>query len=278
MVRFTLVFLFAALAVHHAAGDLAEGCQGDKDCEDFVNDLKGSVIQCARCLGKNQCRSWGRCDAGVRKIKAVKDSNGDPDHLCHLSHWMHYSSMQRRCGECLMSKNWEAVNRAAAQAGKNAGICNGCSSPLFPGGCGRNVPTSRTISGNLHLANIGDRTFYNNGWLGYTGIGNRVEGFTLTWVGVDNNACRLEYMAHVANQGDTAWISEDQYVGTKGLGRAIEGLRIRLAGSCANALGVRYQCHLANRGNTAWRQNGEFCGTVGEGRALEAFRVEIYNK
>ena len=137
---------------------------------------------------------------------------------------------------------------------------------------------STQIRGNLHLANIGDRVFYNSGWLGYTGISNRVEGFSLSLPQVSSSECSMQYMVHVANKGDTQWYSENQYAGTKGEGLSIEGLKIRLTGSCTSSYGIKYKCHLANVGDTSWVQDGGYCGTTGQGRPLEAFRVELYRK
>lgn len=141
-----------------------------------------------------------------------------------------------------------------------------------------NQPSSTKILGKLHIANVGDREFSNSGWMGYTGISSRVEGFTLSLPGMSDHSCRLKYMVHVANRGDTAWVSESAYAGTKGKGLSIEGLRIRLEGSCQGSWGVRYKCHLANLGDTAWARDGAYCGTTGQGRPLEAFQVQMYRK
>jgi hypothetical protein len=125
----------------------------------------------------------------------------------------------------------------------------------------------------VNVSGHGDVPARGSHWIGNPGEG-RIEGFQLTPVPQD---LTLEYMAHVANQGDTPWVSQG-YIGTHGLNRAIEGFAVRLTGDARYRYDLTYQGYLHDRGQTQPYTDGAYCGTRGEGRAVEALKITITRK
>jgi uncharacterized protein YjdB len=85
----------------------------------------------------------------------------------------------------------------------------------------------------------------------------------------------LEYFAHVQEIGDTAWVSQGDFVGTRGQGKRLEGFAIRVAGKDAREYNVYYSAHVQDVGDTVEYKNGDFCGTRGEAKRVEAIFIRL---
>ena len=111
--------------------------------------------------------------------------------------------------------------------------------------------------------------------------GHALEGFQLTLVDAtgqkpNGGGVSLEYMAHLAEVGDTAWAVEGSFCGTRGQSRRVEGFAVRLAGPNAKFYKVRYMAHFEGiSSDTGFFENGQFCGTRGENRRLEGMYVTV---
>jgi uncharacterized protein YjdB len=126
----------------------------------------------------------------------------------------------------------------------------------------------------VHIENTGDVSGNDNQWLGTKSQSLRLEGFSITPASFSDDF-HLEYMAHVQDVGDTAWVSQGQFVGTTGQGKRLEGFAIRVVGKEASEYTVYYAAHVQDVGDTTLYQNGQFCGTRGESKRVEAIFVKL---
>src|SRR5918994_1673972 len=130
------------------------------------------------------------------------------------------------------------------------------------------------LRGFVHIQERGNWPLRQNVFAGTRGQALRLEGFQLNFdppiPGVG-----MEYMAHIQEQGDTAWYKGGNFVGTTGQGRRLEGFAIRLTGPSANYYRVSYMAHIQEQGDTAWYQAGAFCGTRGQARRVEGILVSV---
>lgn len=133
------------------------------------------------------------------------------------------------------------------------------------------------IRGLVHLQGIGDVTQPRMKFAGTRGQSRRLEGFQLS-LDPKIPGVNLEYMAHLADMGDTTFIPEGQFVGTRGQSRRLEGFAIRLTGPNAPNFHVFYMAHLQSTGDTGVFSDGQFCGTRGQAQRVEGMRVWVRKK
>jgi endonuclease/exonuclease/phosphatase family metal-dependent hydrolase len=126
-----------------------------------------------------------------------------------------------------------------------------------------------------HIQDIGDVTYSDGVWAGRRGEALRIEGFSLQ-PKIPNLG--FSYMAHIANQGDTAWVPENTYVGTRGQNKAVEGFAIKLTGTAADQYSLTYRAHIQDRGDTAFVNAGDFCGNRGIGKRVEAMWIQLQKR
>jgi len=108
-------------------------------------------------------------------------------------------------------------------------------------------------------------TAYGQQLAGTRGQSRRLEAFTI-------HGADLEYMAHIANKGDTHWHRNGQQVGHQG-GERIEGFAVRLVGHAASQFDVKYFGHVEGSGDSPVGSNGAFVGTKGQSKRLEGLAV-----
>ena len=156
--------------------------------------------------------------------------------------------------------------------------------------------TTREEPGLLKIQTIvwehGTPTFKEGQWAGTKGMSATLEGFSVE-MSRPIPGVVLEYMAHIQDKGDTAWVTEGTLLRGKpedyklAIGpfkidarppQRVEGVAFRLTGPNANQYDIWYRGHLQSRGDTDWFKNGEFCGTRGESRRLEAFQLILSRK
>jgi len=128
-----------------------------------------------------------------------------------------------------------------------------------------------------HVQDIGDvsKSGSKGLYLGTTGQNRRLEGFQLQFATLIPGL-QLEYMAHLANFGDTRWTAAGSFCGTRGQRRQVEGVAFRLSGQVASHYKLKYRANLAGTGLTAYStENGQFIGTRGQSRRLEGFEISI---
>lgn len=136
---------------------------------------------------------------------------------------------------------------------------------------------SPTLKGVVHLQDIGDMLLYDGAWAGTKGQSRRLEGFSVQITpGVEGLG--LQYMAHLQDTADTAWVNEGEFCGTRGQSRRLEGFAFRLTGPEAGNFDIFYQGHLQDSADTGVFSNGAFCGTRGQARRCEAIKVWIVAK
>ncbi|CAD5981830.1 Protein containing ChW-repeats [Planktothrix tepida] len=129
----------------------------------------------------------------------------------------------------------------------------------------------------VHLQGLGDRIFTAREYAGTRGQGRRLEALQIN-IDPPIAGLSLRYMAHIANVGDTPWISEGQLVGERGKNRQIEGFIIELTGPQAPNYTVFYTAHIQNKGDVPVCTNGQYCGTKGQGLRVEGIKVWIEAK
>ncbi|MEO0338387.1 MAG: hypothetical protein AAF242_04160 [Bacteroidota bacterium] len=129
----------------------------------------------------------------------------------------------------------------------------------------------------VHLQNRGDLHFKEGDLAGTRGQARRLEGFQVQMTDAPEGL-EIEYMAHIANLGDTPWNEAGIFVGTRGKALALEGIAIRLKGPLAPKYNVKYKVHMAGIGDSRWTINGAYCGTRGQARRIEAIIVDVQPK
>ena len=129
----------------------------------------------------------------------------------------------------------------------------------------------------VHIAERGDRTFFQYSFAGTRGQGLSLEGFQVDFA-PPVEGLGMEYMAHLAETGDTPWVQGGNFVGTRGQARRLEGFAIRLTGTQAPYYDVGYMAHLAETGDTIFYKNGQFCGTRGQARGVQGIEVRVVPK
>ena len=117
---------------------------------------------------------------------------------------------------------------------------------------------------------------YDRLWAGEKERSRLLEGFEL-YLDSGVKDLDIEYMGHLQNKGDTAWIR-----------RVLRDLRQGWPpggfcdppdrGAAAGRYDVFYQAVLDGTGETAVCANGEFCGTRGESRGCLAMKIWIRQK
>jgi len=128
-----------------------------------------------------------------------------------------------------------------------------------------------------HVQSYGDLVGAQEQWVGTMGLASRLEGFSVEFKPPIPDL-GLEYMAHLANIGDTPWVAAPAFVGTRGEARRAEGFAARVTGANASHYDVFYQCHMQGIGNSPILTGPDFCGTRGEARRIEALRIWIVAK
>jgi hypothetical protein len=114
---------------------------------------------------------------------------------------------------------------------------------------------------------------YGNAFAGTKGQHRALEGFS---IGVAQPGLHVEYMAHIADRGDSQWHRDGQHVG-RGSSR-IEGFAVRLSGPASRRYNVKYYAHVADIGDTAVGANGSYVGTKGQRKQVEGMAVWIEPK
>ena len=129
----------------------------------------------------------------------------------------------------------------------------------------------------VHIQGIGDREFGAREFAGTRGQSKGIEGFGVEFVQPIPDV-QLEYMAHLADVGDTPWVASGKFIGTRGENRRMEGFAIRLTGSAADRYQVCYAAHIQNVGDSPTLSNGQYCGTRQKSLKIEALKVWIEPK
>eukprot|EP00931_Biecheleriopsis_adriatica_P073098 TRINITY_DN47454_c0_g1_i1.p1 TRINITY_DN47454_c0_g1~~TRINITY_DN47454_c0_g1_i1.p1 ORF type:complete len:510 (-),score=81.78 TRINITY_DN47454_c0_g1_i1:275-1804(-) len=114
-------------------------------------------------------------------------------------------------------------------------------------------------------------------WCGTKGESRRLEGLQINFLNMPEIEADLEYMAHLQDTGDTAWVQGGHFLGTRGESRRLEGFAVRFKpGSRSSEIyALQYRCHVQNIGDGEWCQEGQFAGTRGQALRLEAFQIEL---
>lgn len=84
----------------------------------------------------------------------------------------------------------------------------------------------------------------------------------------------LEYMAHVADDGDQSWLP----AGTPTSARWHQGMAFRLTGPLSQYYSVRYRVNMKEIGQSGYLADGVFCGTRGEYRPITQLLVEVIRR
>ena len=129
----------------------------------------------------------------------------------------------------------------------------------------------------VHIQGIGDREFGAREFAGTRGQSKGIEGFGVEFIQPIPDV-QLEYMAHLADVGDTPWVASGKFIGTRGENRRMEGFAIRLTGSAADRYQVCYAAHIQNVGDSPTLSNGQYCGTRQKSLKIEALKVWIEPK
>ena len=129
----------------------------------------------------------------------------------------------------------------------------------------------------VHIQGIGDREFGAREFAGTRGQSKGVEGFSIEFVQPMADV-QLEYMAHLADVGDTPWLAAGQFLGTRGENRRMEGFAIRLSGAAADGYRVCYTAHIQNVGDSPILSDGKYCGTRQKSLKIEALKVWVEPK
>ena len=129
----------------------------------------------------------------------------------------------------------------------------------------------------VHLQGIGDRVFSAYEYAGTRGQGLRIEAFQIN-LDPPIPGLSLQYMAHISDIGDSAWLDEGILAGERGRSLRIEGFAMRLTGAEAAKYEIYYTAHIQNMGDSAVYSNGQYCGTRGKFLRVEGMKVWIQQK
>lgn len=129
----------------------------------------------------------------------------------------------------------------------------------------------------VHIQNVGDRQFGVGEFAGTRGQSLAIEGLSVALVN-PIAGLEIEYMAHVAQKGDLAWVRNGQYAGTRGESLAVEGFSLRLSGPEAANYELTYSAHVQNIGDVPLQSSGNYCGTRGRGLKVEGLTVYLRKK
>ncbi|MDY6940794.1 MAG: hypothetical protein SWY16_24445 [Cyanobacteriota bacterium] len=146
-------------------------------------------------------------------------------------------------------------------------------SPIAPVSSSAPIPLKVVV----HIQGIGDREFGAREFAGTRGQSRGIEGFQVELAQPIPDV-KLEYMAHLAEVGDTPWVSGGEFLGTRGENRRMEGFAIRLVGSAAQKYRVCYAAHIQNVGDSPTLSDGKYCGTRRKALKIEALKVWIEAK
>lgn len=132
------------------------------------------------------------------------------------------------------------------------------------------------LSGVVHLANAGDRTFVQGQLAGIPGDSNQIEAVTLE-VSNPNAGLGIASTCHLQDKGDST-VSTGERCGTQGESRRLESLALEVTGSKAADYDVWYVCRQRGRHAVGPLKNGARCGTPGESRPLVSLAVWLAPK
>jgi hypothetical protein len=138
-------------------------------------------------------------------------------------------------------------------------------------------PGSVGLRVRVHLQGLGDRDFGGGEYAGTKGQGRRLEAFQMA-INPPVPGLDIQYMAHIAQVGDSPTASNGQMVGEPGTNRQIEGFAIKLAGPEAPKYDVFYNAHIQNKGDVPVCSNGQYCGTRGQSLRVEGIKVWVEPK
>lgn len=137
-----------------------------------------------------------------------------------------------------------------------------------------------------HVQNVGWMAWTNQGPVGSTGRGLRLEAIEVMLVrkGEDHptsdgtaflDGTYVSIAGHVQNTGWTAATSTNgQTVGTTGKGLRLEALRAHVGNAYLSG-DVQIQTHVQNQGWQGWTSGGGTAGTTGKGLRIEAVRIQL---
>ena len=111
------------------------------------------------------------------------------------------------------------------------------------------------------------------------GQSTRVSASSIGYVGflhesLPSSKYVVEYMAHLADTGDTRYVQQPEECGTTHLQRPMQGFAIRLVAGSKD-VGLKYKVHEAWKGTTDWFYMPDFAGTRHESRQIEAIWIEV---
>jgi len=140
------------------------------------------------------------------------------------------------------------------------------------------LKTSRSpwISILVHIGDgVGDRFFSEGELIEHkdNSFRKRIEGIMITPVLPDD--LTIEYMSHIEDYGDTAWIPARTYMGTWGQSKAIEGVAFRFNGPQKDNYNINYCARLKDGEWTPICKNGQYCGTKGKRKAITGLQIWI---
>jgi hypothetical protein len=111
-----------------------------------------------------------------------------------------------------------------------------------------------------HVSSVGDLNGAGGTWVGRTGAGHPVEGFTIT-PGDAIAKEDIEYQAILGNNWNTPWFPGAEFCGSRGLMLPLLGFRVRLLGDAAENFVCSYSGQFIG---------GKTSGPVADGEACEA--------
>ena len=144
---------------------------------------------------------------------------------------------------------------------------------------------SVTLSGKVHVQNVGDVTVKNfdTVW-GSVGKSQRLEVLGISVKGMSGTIYLQTHIAGIGWQtAKSASTSTGKYIecGTRGQSRAIEAIRIWLGGEIAKKYDVYYNLHCMDTGwatNQGYMRNQETAGTTGQSKRAEAIIISLQPK
>lgn len=122
-----------------------------------------------------------------------------------------------------------------------------------------------------HISQRGDAVFLEKEVVEDQGGRGQIEGINVMPPLIDG--LNVEYMGHIAKQGDSAWLPAGQFLGERGQWQGLEGLAFRVSGAAAPSFRITYQ---VRAGTFEWSgvcTNGQFCGTRSASKPLTGLRV-----
>jgi GT2 family glycosyltransferase len=188
------------------------------------------------------------------------------------------TSFQSPSGQTLAIEVERLDNRAmssAARPGSAVAPPIGGSEVAVPLPMPQSATASLPLRLNMHIRNVGDRSFTGVEWAGRSGTGKWIEAFSITPL-EQTPSLDIEYKGLAATGAETPWIGNGGECGTRGKAMPLVGFAVRLRqNAMPSAFDCEYSGYFASGNVVGPLKNGAPCRSSLKNDPLEGVQVCI---